>query len=117
MRHGQQAERQPFSTCTAGETDSQGEALGTERATGRVAAPRLGRPLGIATGGAVPPPRDLDGRGIVRSIRRIEKYGASDIGFLHRRKVSRSPLKEEETEEREGEVEETVGADERAGQG
>ena len=81
-----------------------------------MAAPRLGRPLGIATGGAVPP-RDLDGRGIVRSIRRIEKYGASDIGFLHRRKVSRSPLKEEETEEREGELEKTVGADERAGQG
>ena len=28
-----------------------------------------------------------------------------------------SPLKEEETEEREGEVEETVGADERVGEG
>ena len=34
---------------------------------------------------------------------------------MHRRKVSRSPLKEDETEEREGELEETVGADELAG--
>ena len=101
------------------EADSQGEAPGTERATGRVAPPRLGRPLGIATGGAVPP-RDLDGRGTVRSIRIIDdekKYGASRLGSatMHRRKVSRSPLKEDETEEREGELEETVGADERAG--
>ena len=84
-----------------------------------VPAPSREAAVGIATGGAVPP-RDLDGRGTVRSIRIIDdekKYGASRLGSatMHRRKVSRSPLKEDETEEREGEFEETVGADERAG--
>ncbi len=40
-----------------------------------------------------------------------------DSTTMHQRMVSRNPLKVEETEELEGELEEAVGADERAGQG
>ena len=61
-------------------TGSPGRGPG-DRARKRASVPAPSREasVGIATGGAVPP-RDLDGRGTVRSIRRIEegkKYGAS----------------------------------------